>query len=184
MGGHYAAYHGPPNPTGYKSTALPAKYTPSMWVFKCNFPYSLSFMRFYVVCFSSTDHHQCSEKAFSISTEVHGPKGPQVSFSAVSPVYLLLLVFRSGDGNWSTQIYFSISHSICLPSLPLIPGNLLYPWFLCLQQREILENLWLDVLKVFNILIREMDINLQLWLGLIQFKSLQTLGFYDSVDVI
>lgn len=64
------------------------------------------------------------------------------------------------------------------------PGNLLYPQFLFLQQRAILENLQLDVLKVFNILIREMDINLQLWLDLIQLKSLQTLSFYDSVDVI
>lgn len=64
------------------------------------------------------------------------------------------------------------------------PGNLLYPRFLFLQQREILENLQLDVLKVFNILIREMDINLQLWLDLIQVKSLQTLSFYDSVNVI
>lgn len=127
MGGHYAAYHGPPNPTGYKSTALPAEYTPSMWVFKCNFPYPLSFMRFYVVCFSSTAHHQHSEKAFSINTVVHGPKGPQISFSTASPVYLLLLVFRSGDGNWSTQIYFSISHSICLPFLPLIPWQLTLP---------------------------------------------------------
>ena len=64
------------------------------------------------------------------------------------------------------------------------PGNLLYPQFLCLQQREILETLRLDVLKVFNILIREMDINLQLWLDLIQFKTLQTLGFYDYVEGI
>lgn len=118
------------HPMCFLVSALPAEYTEPICVFKYHFPTRSApwaFMLLVVVFFHQQNHHHHSEKAFSVITETYGLKGPQNSSSLAPAESLLLLVFRSGGGNWSTWIYFSISHTICLPHLLLIPWQFILP---------------------------------------------------------
>lgn len=147
--------------------ALPNHRFPS-WIHTTNvkflkhlFSQLLSFMEFYVGFSHQQHHYHHSEKPFGLITELRGLKGPQISPSQAPVEYLFLLFFRPEDRHWSPWIYFSVSHSICLPYLPLIPWQLTLPRFLFLQQRVCLRNFQFDI---FKIPIREKDINFPLWL--------------------
>ena len=134
----------------FQITALSAEYTQPMWNIwtslplpsqlnthnQCetsehHFPYPLSFMRVYVgFYYPQHHHHYHSEKAFRIITELHGLKGPQISSSPAPIEYLFLLIFRPGDGKWSTWIYFSFLAQFVFLTCHWFPGNLLYPEYL------------------------------------------------------
>lgn len=131
-------------------------------VFKHPFFHPLNFIGFYVGFSHQKHYYHHSEKGFGTITELHGLKGPHISSSQASVEYLLLLVFRPGDGKWSAWLYFSVSHSICLPYCHWFPGNSLRPQFLFLQLRVCLKNCQCDT---FKIPIRAKDTSFQLWLG-------------------
>lgn len=159
---------------------LPAEHTQPMGSLWTSLPRPSQLHEVLCGFFPQWRHHHHSEKGFSITRELHGLKGSQISSCLVPVEYLFLSVFRLEDAKWSTSVTSQFLTRFVFLACHWFLDNSLKPSFLFCQQRIYREDFQLEVFKVSNILIVATDINFRLWLDWRKSEVSSEPQLYDS----